>query len=337
MPPDRTSSQPTCPVDRTRLTPPNSVKRAPQILCELVDELQVLCSLGCGWSGRRDGWKSHLERECEEVEVDGRRRRSVVCDKGKAKASEDAEMCEGEKCKDVEAEEDEEMTPPPDADAEGGSGACGGCDVPQTTGMGLAEKRVVKQRERELLRRIATLKSEAKQSTGTIEAWKGKVIKLEAQLADALKAEPTLHEPESPTIGSAGSRKGAKKGAVGLDGWDASSSSSWRDEPKRRWDHPARCDRCSESIRGVRHKCPSHLPFVIIGSRPSKGFKCPDFDLCDDCLVFASVFHPLHDFAPLRNPSDVEVRAVRPPPLNSLPRSDDRLRSCPSGRSPTPA
>ncbi|KAG0148745.1 hypothetical protein CROQUDRAFT_654595 [Cronartium quercuum f. sp. fusiforme G11] len=57
---------PTCPVDRSPLTP-SRLTQPPKILNQLVEELFVVCSLGCGWEGRRDEWKDHLERYCAEA------------------------------------------------------------------------------------------------------------------------------------------------------------------------------------------------------------------------------------------------------------------------------
>lgn len=56
-----------CPHDRTMLDSRQMVS-APRILRELVDELVVICSLGCGWEGRRDAWKPHLETACPEAD-----------------------------------------------------------------------------------------------------------------------------------------------------------------------------------------------------------------------------------------------------------------------------
>ncbi|PLW06211.1 hypothetical protein PCASD_11068 [Puccinia coronata f. sp. avenae] len=60
---------PSCPIDRSSL-PSNQLTQPPQILKELVDELVVICSLGCGWTGRRDSWKRHLETQCPEAKRD---------------------------------------------------------------------------------------------------------------------------------------------------------------------------------------------------------------------------------------------------------------------------
>ncbi|KAI7942523.1 hypothetical protein MJO28_012550 [Puccinia striiformis f. sp. tritici] len=58
---------PSCPIDRSSL-PSNQLIQPPRILSELVDELEVICSLGCGWTGRRDCWKNHLEIDCPEAQ-----------------------------------------------------------------------------------------------------------------------------------------------------------------------------------------------------------------------------------------------------------------------------
>lgn len=60
---------PSCPIDRSSL-PLNQLAQPPRILQELVEELEVICSLGCGWIGRRDCWKTHLEIDCPEVRMD---------------------------------------------------------------------------------------------------------------------------------------------------------------------------------------------------------------------------------------------------------------------------
>lgn len=265
----RTSTQPTCPVDRTRILPSSpdvsspsapfpplsrstsytshvskshTFKRPPTILTELVDELVVLCSLGCGWSGRRDAWKGHLERDCEEVEVNGARRGG---DEAPPSPPEDHD-------------DDDHMSvgSPP-------STGIAASTIPFGSPKKLDSKSdaAYRARERQLLRRISNLKGEAKSSNATIEVWKSKVIKLEAQLAEALKADPTVVEPTypeeyaghvrlnvAPDMRRSGSR--GSRGALGIDG---DAGAGLRQGEGRV--HPARCDRCQGQIRGVRYKC----------------------------------------------------------------------------------
>ncbi|ORY88766.1 hypothetical protein BCR35DRAFT_288551 [Leucosporidium creatinivorum] len=58
--------------------------------------------------------------------------------------------------------------------------------------------------------------------------------------------------------------------------------------------HPATCDACDKTIKGVRHKC----------------LECPDYDLCASCLdSVGSVVHPLHNFVPIASPRVLRIRA----------------------------
>lgn len=53
--------------------------------------------------------------------------------------------------------------------------------------------------------------------------------------------------------------------------------------PGRNQVHQAICDGCNKFILGVRHKC----------------LDCPDWDLCSDCIVNATLVHPKHRFVPI--------------------------------------
>lgn len=71
-----------CPVDRIPLTVAELIP-PPRILVALLDELKVVCYLGCGWEGNRAEWPAHLERYCTDPLAQGLDQ--VAC-KGKAKA-----------------------------------------------------------------------------------------------------------------------------------------------------------------------------------------------------------------------------------------------------------
>ncbi|KAF9993734.1 hypothetical protein BGZ80_001745 [Entomortierella chlamydospora] len=55
--------------------------------------------------------------------------------------------------------------------------------------------------------------------------------------------------------------------------------------------HSAICDICSERICGNRYKC----------------FICPDYDLCEDCLPMAEIYHKDHSFATISYPGQVNI------------------------------
>ncbi|RHZ77387.1 hypothetical protein Glove_180g23 [Diversispora epigaea] len=56
--------------------------------------------------------------------------------------------------------------------------------------------------------------------------------------------------------------------------------------------HSATCDYCESVIFGIRHKC----------------INCPDFDLCNACILFSSTQHPNHTFVPIYRPGDPEIK-----------------------------
>lgn len=64
--------------------------------------------------------------------------------------------------------------------------------------------------------------------------------------------------------------------------------------PGRNTSHAAICDGCDKYIFGVRHKC----------------LDCPDWDLCNSCIVSASSIHPRHRFVPLYDCLKGDVREV---------------------------
>lgn len=81
--------------------------------------------------------------------------------------------------------------------------------------------------------------------------------------------------------------------------------------------HPATCDFCDETIRGVRHKC--KLPSLCLpppSLTRSAGLNCPDTDACPTCYNSISTLHPLHNFLPLPSPISLRLqpgdRAVHP-------------------------
>ncbi|KAF9352843.1 hypothetical protein BGX26_009359 [Mortierella sp. AD094] len=55
--------------------------------------------------------------------------------------------------------------------------------------------------------------------------------------------------------------------------------------------HSAICDICSERICGNRYKC----------------FTCPDYDLCEECLPLAEIYHKNHSFATISYPGQVNI------------------------------
>lgn len=65
---------PSCPLDRTRIIGGLNALLPSVTTRERVDELAVLCSLGCEWTGKRAEWRDHLVYRCIEVEVGGERR-----------------------------------------------------------------------------------------------------------------------------------------------------------------------------------------------------------------------------------------------------------------------
>lgn len=54
-------AEPRCPIDRSIVY---DINKCPIIVQQMIDELKIVCSLGCGWQGRRDGWESHLRNVC---------------------------------------------------------------------------------------------------------------------------------------------------------------------------------------------------------------------------------------------------------------------------------
>lgn len=53
--------QPTCPMDRRPMPQP---RNCPKLVHDLIRDSCVLCSLGCGWVGKRSEWDSHLLTDC---------------------------------------------------------------------------------------------------------------------------------------------------------------------------------------------------------------------------------------------------------------------------------
>ena len=60
----------TCPLDRAVMAA-DDLTSAAKIIQRLVDDIEVMCPLGCGWAGSRATYKDHLIRRCPAVEVDG--------------------------------------------------------------------------------------------------------------------------------------------------------------------------------------------------------------------------------------------------------------------------
>ncbi|CAH7669557.1 hypothetical protein PPACK8108_LOCUS4190 [Phakopsora pachyrhizi] len=220
-----------CPNDR-RILSSQDIVPAPRILRELVDELVVICSLGCGWEGRRDDWKAHLETNCAESD----RIRSMVTG--------------------VRVQ----------IDSHG--------DVDPITDLG--EEETFRQRWKKLACEVHTLKKELKEQAEVIEKWKDKVSKrfhlfffgggggsLGKKLQ--LQLKQVAESPETDEVSTP---------ATGRDIF-----------------HPANCDFCKKIIRGIRFKC----------------LKCPDLDSCFNCYRTINQTHPVHDFAMIRFPGDIQV------------------------------
>lgn len=218
---------PTCPVDRSPLTP-SRLTQPPKILNELVQELVVFCSLGCGWEGRRDNWKDHLERYCPESKS------SILNHQHQSPTTTITPISHTK----------DDNTPEID------------------------EEETFKERWKKLAREITILKKESKDYIDTIEMWKDKVEKLQLELKKSIENSPTI-DPGSPIR------------------HDDPSRPSSTDQPV----HRATCDFCRCHIRGTRYKC----------------LKCPDLDSCETCYSSIAHHHPIHDFVPIRNPSDVNV------------------------------
>ena len=58
--------------------------------------------------------------------------------------------------------------------------------------------------------------------------------------------------------------------------------------------HPASCDVCSKTIKGLRHKC----------------LNCPDWDSCSSCFAGIASTHPLHNFVTIEHPSKLSLKPV---------------------------
>ena len=58
---------PTCPLDRTSMTS-GDLHSAARIVTRLLDDLEVVCPLACGWSGARSEYRDHLQNHCPAVE-----------------------------------------------------------------------------------------------------------------------------------------------------------------------------------------------------------------------------------------------------------------------------
>ncbi|KAL8284265.1 hypothetical protein RQP46_005014 [Phenoliferia psychrophenolica] len=77
-------------------------------------------------------------------------------------------------------------------------------------------------------------------------------------------------------------------------------------------EHPATCNGCDETIKGVRHKCKSRSLHHGL-STPNlegdfTGLNCPDHDLCASCFTQVDSIHPLHNFLPITDPSAVRMK-----------------------------
>ncbi|KAK4705812.1 hypothetical protein P7C70_g380, partial [Phenoliferia sp. Uapishka_3] len=57
-------------------------------------------------------------------------------------------------------------------------------------------------------------------------------------------------------------------------------------------EHPATCNSCDQTIKGIRHKC----------------LNCPDYDVCNSCFALVGTIHPHHNFVPISDPSSVKLK-----------------------------
>jgi len=76
---NRCGAHPICPVDRAPFpvsdgsetpsaqTPKAQIRSAPRLVFDMLDELEVVCSLGCGWTGKACDKPAHFRFECSEV------------------------------------------------------------------------------------------------------------------------------------------------------------------------------------------------------------------------------------------------------------------------------